>query len=139
MPRQLLVSQAGASRIPGPHLAFKQIAQQLDRVRVAAQRKTQIRRQLPHHIVFRIVLENKEILFQSLRGLAFLQKLLRALHALRQLGSVQSFCDLRHAELSGVNPAPILGARSATSNAVTPSPDYEGHTGFLDRFLWRLT
>jgi len=29
----------------------------------------------------------------------------------------------------GVNPAPILGAASYPSNAVTATPDYEGHAG----------
>ena len=83
MPRQLLVSQAGARRIPRPHLPLKQFAQQPDRVGIAAQRKAQIGRQLPHYIIFRIVFQDQQILFQRLRGLALLQKLLRALDALR--------------------------------------------------------
>ena len=127
MPRQLLVSQARPGRIPGSHLPLKQISQQLHRVGISIQREAQIRRQLPHHIVLRIVAQDQQILFQRVRGLAFLQKLLRTLHALPYFGSVQSFCDLRHAELSGVNPAPILGATPTPSNAVTPRLDYEGH------------
>ena len=82
MPRQLLVGQAGPGRVSGPHLPLKQFAQKPDRVGIAAQRQAQIRRQLPHHIVVRIVPQHQQIFFQSLCGLAFLQKLLRALHAL---------------------------------------------------------
>src|ERR1035438_4928287 len=118
MPCQFLVGQARARRVSYPHLPLKQIAQQLDRIRIAIQRKAQVRRQLPNDIILRIVLQDKQILFQSIRGLAFLQKLLRALHALPYLGSVQSFCDLRHAKVSGVNPAPILGAPLPSSNEI---------------------
>src|SRR6202034_880466 len=66
--------------------------------------------------------------------LALLQKLLRALYAPPYFSSVQSFCDLRHAESGGVNPASILRALSTPSNAVTPAPDYEGHQ-FLRPYL----
>src|SRR5580692_11007180 len=129
VPRQLLVSQAGASRVPGPHLALEQIAQQPDRVGIAAQRQAQIRGQLPHHVVLHIIPQHKEIFVKGFRSLAFLQKLLRALHALPYLGSVRSSCDLRHAESGGVNPPPILGAPPNSSNAVTTTGDYEGHAG----------
>ena len=81
MPRQLLISQARPRRIARPYLAFKKIPQKPDRVGIAIQRKAQIRRQLPHHIIVRIIPQHQQILFQSLCGLALLQKLLRALYA----------------------------------------------------------
>ena len=62
MPRQLLVSQTGPGRIPRPNLPLKQVPQQLHCVRIAPQRKTQIRRQLPHHIIVCIVPQNQQIL-----------------------------------------------------------------------------
>jgi len=37
---------------------------------------------LAHHIIFVIVAQNLQILFQRLGGLPFLQELLRTLHAL---------------------------------------------------------
>ena len=98
MPCQLLIGQARARRVPGPHLPFKQFAQKPYRIGITVHRKAQVRRQLPHHVILRIIPQYQQILFQSLRSLAFLQKLLRALYALPYFGSVQSLCDLRHAE-----------------------------------------
>jgi hypothetical protein len=64
-----------------------------------------------------------------------LQEFFRALNALADLGSVQSSCNLRHAESGGVDPAPILGVPSNPSNAVTRARDYEGHPLFERRRL----
>jgi hypothetical protein len=85
---------------------------------------------LPYNVVFVIVFEDQQVFFEGFSGLAFLQELFRALNALADLGSVQSSCDLRHAESGGVNPAPILGVPTNPSNAVTPDRDYEGHPLF---------
>ena len=67
---------------PQLHLPLKQLAQQLHRLGIAAQREAQISRQLPHYIIFRIVSQDQQILFEGIGGLPFLQEFFRTLHAL---------------------------------------------------------
>ncbi len=98
MPDQLFVGQAGAGRVASNHLPLKEFAQQADGVAVAAQGKREVRRQLPHGIVVRIVPQDLQVLVKGLGRLTLLQEFLRPLDALGDFGPVQSLCDLRHAE-----------------------------------------
>jgi hypothetical protein len=96
MPRQLLISQARPRSVFRLHLPLEQFSQQIHRIAGPALRQTQIGRQLPHRIVFRILTQHKQIFFQRLGGLPLLQKFFRALDALGHFGSVRTFCDLGH-------------------------------------------
>src|SRR5581483_4653252 len=100
-------------------------------------RNTQVSGHLPYAVILGVSVEDREKFAQRVRGLPFLEILLRTFDPLVNFGSIRSIGLIRHVSWLA-NTAPSSNFRVAASERQrTPvSTCYEGHGNFTT--LWKI-